>query len=201
MAFIRPTMRPAGPRRQEALRQHLRLGRGQLVLGIGRLVEQKNWPAFIAAASQLEGPSFAVAGDGPLRAELSELARRSGSRVRFLGPVDDIAALVGLSACVVSTSAWEGLPLALLEALSLGAPTVATAVDGVTDVVPPDAALLVPPGDPSAVSVAISRILTSAQLAEDLRQKARAAAVAWGPEQMLLQYKRAYYRAAKAGDV
>jgi len=68
---------------------------------------------------------------------------------------------------------------------------VATAVDGVTDVVPSDAALLVPPGDPSAVSVAISRILTSAQLAEDLRQKARAAAVAWGPEQMLLQYKRA----------
>jgi glycosyltransferase involved in cell wall biosynthesis len=193
-------LQPAGPRRQEVLRQSLRLGRGQLALGIGRLVEQKNWPAFIAAASQLDGPSFAVAGDGPLRAELSELARRSGSRVRFLGPVDDIAALVGLSACVVSTSTWEGLPLALLEALSLGAPAVATAVDGVTDVVPSDAALLVPPGDPSAVSVAISRILASPQLAEDLRQRARAAAVAWGPERMLLQYKNAY-RAAESGRV
>ena len=130
-------LRPADMRRQEEVRQRFRLGRRPIVLGIGRLVEQKDWPVFIAAASQLTGPSFAVAGDGPLRSELRELAVRSGGRVRFLGLVDDMAALVGLCACVVSTSRWEGLPLALLEALSLGVPAVATAVDGVTDLVRP----------------------------------------------------------------
>jgi glycosyltransferase involved in cell wall biosynthesis len=191
-------LQPADMRRQEELRHRLRLGRRPLVLGIGRLVEQKDWPVFIAAASQLTGPSFAVAGDGPLRSDLRELAARAGGRVRFLGLVDDVAALVGLSACVVSTSYWEGLPLALLEALSLGVPTVATDVDGVSDLVPADAALLVPAGDAARVSGAISRILTSPELAEELRRKARAASVAWRPERMLMEYQHAY-RAAQSG--
>jgi glycosyltransferase involved in cell wall biosynthesis len=192
-------LRPAGPRRQADLRALLGLGREPLVVGIGRLVEQKNWPVFIAAAGRLAGPSFAVAGDGPLRHELADLARRSGSRVRFLGLVDDISALIGLADCVVSTSTWEGLPLALLEALSLGAPVVAPAIDGVTDVVPPEAALLVAPGDPVAVSEAVSRVLADRGVAADLRRSALAAAPGWGPERMLAQYRNAY-RAAVAGE-
>ena len=191
-------LRPAGLERQADLRVSLQLGLAPLVVGIGRLVEQKDWPVFIEAADRLAGPSFAVAGDGPLRAELTDLARRSGNRVRFLGVVDDIAALVGLASCVVSTSSWEGLPLTLLEALSLGVPVVATAVDGVTDLVPASAALLVAPGDPAAVSAAISRVLADDDLATDLRRHALAAAPSWGPEGMLDSYRRAYL-AALAG--
>jgi glycosyltransferase involved in cell wall biosynthesis len=187
-----------GPERQADLRASLHLGTAPLVVGIGRLVEQKDWPVFIEAASRMEGPSFVVAGDGPLRQELMNLARRSGNRVRFLGVVDDIAALVGLASCVVSTSAWEGLPLTLLEALSLGAPVVATAVDGVTDLVPPAAALLVAPGDPAAVSEAISRVLTDDDLATNLRRNALAAAPSWGLQGMLDRYRNAY-RAAVEG--
>ncbi len=192
-------LRPAGPERQAGLRASLGLGPAPLVLGIGRLVEQKNWPAFIEAAGHLPGPCYAVAGEGPMRQELAALARRSGDRVRFLGMVDDVAALVGMAACVVSTSAWEGLPLALLEALSLGTPVVATAVDGVTDLVPPTAALLVAPGDAAAVSDAISRILADDGLAKDLRSAALAAAPKWGPDWMLERYRNAY-RAACAGE-
>lgn len=187
---------PAGLEREASLRQSLALGRGPLVLGIGRLVEQKNWPVFIEAVSRLTGPSFAVAGEGPLKQQLVDLARRRESPVRFLGAVDDIAALVGVASCVVSTSSWDGLPLVLLEALSLGVPVVATAVDGVTDVVPPGAALLVPPGDAAAVSAAISRILADDDFAAGLRQEALAAAPAWRPERMLGQYRRAYRAAA-----
>ena len=84
----------------------------------------------------------------------------------------------------------------LLEALSLGVPVVATAVDGVTDVVPPGAALLVPPGDAAAVSAAISRILADDDFAAGLRLEALAAAPAWRPERMLGQYRRAYRAAA-----
>jgi glycosyltransferase involved in cell wall biosynthesis len=187
---------PADHKRRGDLRQSLALGQRPLVVGIGRLTEQKNWPVFIEAASRLDGPYFAIAGEGPLRQQLVSLASRCGSPVRVLGVVDDIPALVGIASCVVSTSTWEGLPLALLEALSLGAPVVATAVDGITDVVPPGAALLVPPGDPAAVSAAISRVLSDDNLAASLRAAALDAAVAWRPERMLSQYRSAYQAAA-----
>jgi len=189
-------LRPADLGRQTRLRQSLALGQAPLVVGIGRLVRQKNWPVFIEAAGRLKGPSFAVAGEGPLRQQLTDLASRRGSPVRFLGFVDDIPALVGIASCVVSTSTWEGLPLALLEALSLGAPVVATAVDGITDLIPPEAAMLVPPGEPAAVSVAISRIVSDDDLAASLRAAALDAAVAWRPERMLSQYRSAYQAAA-----
>ena len=86
---------PAGLEREASLRQSLALGRGPLVLGIGRLVEQKNWPVFIEAVSHLTGPSFAVAGEGPLKQQLVDLARPRESPIRFLGAVHDIAALLG----------------------------------------------------------------------------------------------------------
>jgi glycosyltransferase involved in cell wall biosynthesis len=192
-------LRPAGGQRQADLRASLGLGSRPLVVGVGRLVAQKNWPVFIAAACHLAEPAFAIAGEGPLHAQLAEEARRSGGRVHFLGLVDDVAALVGIAACVVSTSAWEGLPLSLLEALSLGVPVVAPAIDGIMDLVPPAAALLVPPGDPAAVSEAIARILADGDLAAGLRRQALEAAPGWEPERMLARYRDAY-RAAWAGE-
>jgi glycosyltransferase involved in cell wall biosynthesis len=192
-------LQPAGPQRQAALRVALGLGPGPIVAGIGRLVTQKDWPAFIESAGHLPGPHYVVAGEGPLRQELVDLAEASGSRVQFVGLVDDVAALVGLASCVVSTSSWEGLPLVLLEALSLGVPVVATAVDGVTDVVPPTAALLVSPGDPLAVAGAVSRVLKDDNLAGELRREALAAAPSWAPEPMFAKYRQAYRAAYTAG--
>jgi glycosyltransferase involved in cell wall biosynthesis len=192
-------LRPAGAQRQADLRTALQLGSAPLVVGIGRLVEQKNWPVFIEAAGRVEGAAFVVAGEGTLRQDLTDLARRSGNRVKFLGQVDDVAALVGLASCVVSTSTWEGLPLTLLEALSLGAPVVATAVQGATDLVPATAALFVPPGDPTAVAEAISKILADDGTAMQLGNNALLAAPSWGPDLMLDRYRNAY-RAACAGE-
>jgi glycosyltransferase involved in cell wall biosynthesis len=206
-------LEPASPERIERMRRALRLGDQPVVAGIGRLAEQKNWPVLIAAARMPDeprvpgmagspsgsamadragGPAFVVAGDGPLRDELSRLASRSGDRVRFVGAVDDVAALIGLAACVVTTSAWEGLPLTLLEALSLGAPVVATAVDGVADLIPPQAAVLVPPGDPVAVRAAIARVLADRPFTADLRRSALDASAAWRPDRMLAAYREAY---------
>jgi len=186
---------PASPGRQQQMRRRLRVGADPIVAGVGRLTNQKDWPVLIAAAQQVQAARFVVAGDGPLRDELEGVARRSGDRVRFAGHIDDIAALVGIASCVVSSSAWEGLPLAVLEALSLGAPTVATAVDGVTDLVPPEAAMLVPAGDPVALGTAISRILTDGAWAQCLRRNALAASGAWHPGHMLRGYRLAYQQA------
>jgi glycosyltransferase involved in cell wall biosynthesis len=186
---------PATPERQERMRRRLQLGAEPIVAGIGRLTKQKDWPILIAAARHVQAAHFVVAGDGPLRRQLESSASNSGDRVRFAGHIDDVAALVGIASCVVSASAWEGLPLAVLEALSLGAPTVATAVDGVADLVPPGAAVLVSPGDPVALGTAISRILADDALAQSLRRNALAASGAWHPDHMLRGYRLAYQQA------
>ena len=175
-----------------ALRARLNVGDRPLVVGLGRLVPQKSWGTLVQAAGEIPGADVVVAGDGPLRAELEAAG---GGRVRFPGVVENPAALLGLASCVVSTSGWEGLPLGLLEALSLGLPVVATAVDGVRDVVPPDSAILVPPGDPVAVAAAVNRVLGEPGLAGRLSRAARRAAAAWAPETMLSRY-RAHYAAA-----
>jgi glycosyltransferase involved in cell wall biosynthesis len=183
---------PAGPDRLDAVRAAFGVGDRPLVVGIGRLVPQKAWWTLIAAARELPGVDVVVAGDGPLRADLEGASQALGGAVRFLGAVEDPAALLGLARCLVSTSTWEGLPLAVLEALSLGVPTVATAVDGVCDVVPADAAVLVPPNDPPAVAAAVRRVLGDSGVAEQLSRRGRLASGGWSPETMLAGYRRTY---------
>jgi glycosyltransferase involved in cell wall biosynthesis len=175
----------------DALRTRLGVGDRPVVVGIGRLVAQKSWITLIEAMRRVEGADALIAGEGPMRESLEEAAAADG-RVRFVGAVDDVASLLHLADCVVSTSTWEGLPLSLLEALSLGRPVVATAVDGVRDIVPPDAAILVPPHDPEAVATAIGRVLRDPGLADRLSRRARTAASAWTPERMLADYRRCY---------
>jgi glycosyltransferase involved in cell wall biosynthesis len=176
----------------DALRARLGVGDRPVVVGIGRLAAQKSWTTLIEAMRWVEGADALVAGEGPMRESLAAAAAAAGGRVRFVGAVDDVASLLHLADCVVSTSTWEGLPLSLLEALSLGCPVVATAVDGVRDIVPPDAAILVPPHDPEAVATAIGRVLHDHGLASRLSRLARTAASAWTPERMLADYRRCY---------
>jgi glycosyltransferase involved in cell wall biosynthesis len=192
-------LRPPAPSQVDALRARLGVGNRPLVVGIGRLAPQKSWTTLVEAMRRVDGADALVAGEGPMREALEEAAAAAGGRVRFVGAVDDVASLLELADCVVSTSTWEGLPLSLLEALSLGRPVVATAVDGVRDIVPPDAAVLVPPHDPEAVAAAIGRVLHDQRLANRLSLAARATASAWMPERMLASY-RACYAAICAQD-
>ncbi len=185
--------------RLERMARELGVDRGKgrrLVVGIGRLVDQKDWPVLIEAADLLDDVDVLVAGEGPLRAELQEQSARRRNPVRFVGTVDDVAALFGLARCTVSTSRWEGLPLALLESLSIGVPAVATAVDGIIDMVPQDAALLVPAGDPHAVANAVRQVLDDRALAASLSQRARAASHAWAPAAMQEAYRQTYAEVA-----
>lgn len=186
-------LEPAPAHEQAALRAWLGITDRPLVVGLGRLVAQKSWATLVEAAMEIRRADIVVAGDGPLRAELEAAG---GGRVRFAGVVENPAALLGLASCVVSTSVWEGLPLGLLEALSLGLPVVATAVDGVRDVVPPESAILVPAGDPAAVAAAVNRVIEEPGLAEQLSRAARQATAAFQPAAMLAGY-RVHYAAAQ----
>lgn len=102
-----------------------------------------------------------LAGNGPLRQEVIELAQALGigNRVRFLGTRSDIPALMNAADACVLSSSIEAMPMVLLEAASSGLPAVATDVGGVSDIViEGKTGLLVPPRNPDALASAMSRL-------------------------------------------
>jgi glycosyltransferase involved in cell wall biosynthesis len=102
-----------------------------VLIGVGRLVEQKDFATLLRAVSLLrdERPvRLLVVGDGVLRSSLVDLAQRLGiyEHIRFAGNVANPYPLIRRADALVASSAWEGFSLAILEALALGVPVVAT---------------------------------------------------------------------------
>jgi glycosyltransferase involved in cell wall biosynthesis len=147
-----------------------------VVLAAGRLARQKGLDVLLEAAAAWRdldpAPLVAIAGDGPLTAELRARAAELGVDVLFLGRRDDVPALLRAAAVFVLPSRWEGQPLVLQEALRAGIPVVATLVGGVPCLTGEDAAVLVPVGDARALAAAVRSVLTDATLAARLRTAA-----------------------------
>jgi glycosyltransferase involved in cell wall biosynthesis len=142
---------------------------------VGRLTEQKALPVLLDALREVPEAKVELVGDGPERERLERQARDLGltGRVRFTGSLGRPQVLAHLAAAraAVLPSAWENLPHAAVEALSVGTPVVATAVGGVPEVVHDgENGLLVPPGDPTRLAGALRSIL------DDDRLRARLAA-------------------------
>ncbi|PZS36573.1 MAG: glycosyltransferase [Pseudonocardiales bacterium] len=170
---------PAAGRPAAEVRAELGAADRSLVLSVGRLHPQKGYRTLVAAAACLAtrrpAPLFVVAGDGPQRAELAAEITRCAAPVRLLGWRTDLADLFAAADVVVSTSLWEGSPLAVQEALRAGRPLVATAVGGVPALVG-DGAELVPPEDPAALAAAVARVLDDPDHAVSLVARGRVAA-------------------------
>jgi glycosyltransferase involved in cell wall biosynthesis len=96
---------------------------------------------------------FVMVGEGPLAAEAEAEARRLGVDIRFLGFRTDAPLVASAFDVFVISSLYEGLGRALTEAVASGRPVVATAVNGVPDLIVPGATgLLATPGDPTALA-------------------------------------------------
>jgi glycosyltransferase involved in cell wall biosynthesis len=109
---------------------------------------------------------FAIAGEGPLRASLQNLIDELDlqKHFRLCGFRDDVGTFLSAVDLFVSSSHWEGLPLAIVEAIILEKPVVATAVGGVTELVlSGETGTLVPPGSPEELSTAILRAIDRLQ--------------------------------------
>lgn len=152
-------------------RRQLGVGENELMfLTVGRLTVQKGHTVLLdAVAKQKSGVAarYLFAGDGPQRPLLEEQARRLGisTQIFFLGVRADIPELLWAADVFVQPSLWEGLSLALLEALFSARPVLATQVEGVVDVVEHEkSALLVPINDPYALATALDRLATDADL-------------------------------------
>ncbi len=142
-----------------------------IILTIARLDRQKGQCYLLQAASRIPEALFVLAGDGPDRARLEAQARELGvyNRIVFLGHRQDIPDLLAACDVFVLPSLWEGLPLAVLEAMAAGRPVIATEVDGTGEAVTHgETGLLVPPADPAALADAIRTILCDSQLAQRL---------------------------------
>ena len=155
-----------------------------IVLAVGRLVPQKNFHLLFDAASGWRGkdePLVLVAGDGPERELLRARITSEKLPVRLLGQRSDIPDLLAAADVVVISSRWEARSLVAQEALRAGVPLVATAVGGLPELVG-DAAVLVPPGDRSALSEAVSGLLADPVGRADLAAAGPPQASTWPDE-------------------
>ena len=154
-----------------------RTASGSLVLTAARLNWQKGHEHLLRAAAAVPEATFVLAGDGPLRSKIEELARLLGieDRLLLLGHRDDVPALLATCDVFVLPSLYEGLPLSLLEAMANGRPTIATDVAGSNEVLRhAESGLLVPPADHVALADAIRRLLADPVEGERLARAGRA---------------------------
>jgi len=131
------------------------------VLTIGTLARQKGHDVLIeAVARSTRSWQLTVVGDGAARERLEAQADRTApGRVRFLGRRDDVTELMHSSAVFCLPSRWEAAPYVVLEAMRAGLPVVASAVDGVDEIVEPEhSGLLVAPDDPAGLAAALDRL-------------------------------------------
>lgn len=139
-----------------------------LLVGAGRLDDQKNFGDLIAAADLLNrrGVPFhlIIAGEGPHRQALESAVAAAGltEKVQLPGVINSIPRLFMAADLLVFTSLWEGLPLVLLEGMASGLPTVGYAIDGLSEVLVNDEhGLLVQPGDVQAFAGALQEALAN----------------------------------------
>lgn len=176
---LAPGSRPAG---RAALGAELGLPPDALWLAtLGRLAEQKGYDLLFEALARLPAATpdwrLVLLGDGPLRAALEARAAALGlaGKVRFAGFRDDAAALLPAFDGVVFSSHFEGLPIALLEAMAAGKPVVSTTVGGIPAALDDETeALLAPPRDPARLAGQLGRLLGDPSLRERLGAAARA---------------------------
>lgn len=146
-----------------------------LFLTVGRLRKQKGHIYLLNAIPEVlesfPNTVFAFAGEGNLHEELVTRVKELSimDAVRFLGIRSDIPDLLQVADGFVLPSLWEGLPVALLEAMGAELPVVGTRVEGIEDVIIDSYnGLLVPPADPMALSEAIILLLSSGDLRKRL---------------------------------
>ncbi len=156
---------PAGTR--ERLRRSLGLDGEFAWLAVGRFEQAKDYPTMLRAFARVHAAHPAavllLVGRGSLQADTQSLAASLGldGRVRFVGTREDVPEFMTVADGYVMSSAWEGMPMVLLEAAAAGLPIVATMVGGNPEVVRDGTTgYLVPPRDDEALAGAMLRLMT-----------------------------------------
>jgi len=190
--------RPATPSRTRAqVREALGVGDAPVVLAVGRLHPQKDYPTLVAALAALQHreprPVLLVVGDGPDEDRVRHLVVTRGIAAQMLGRRDDVADLLAAADVLALSSVWEARALVVQEAMQVGLPVVATAVGGIPELVGEDA-LLVPAGDASALAAALERVLDHPTEAAVRAQRGLLRAASWPDEGAVVDQVIGVYR-------
>ncbi len=170
------------PEAAAALRRRAGAGPGDLLVGtLGRLSREKNVALFVSMAGEIArtvpAARFLIAGDGPERRRLEEMARALSvsERAFFAGAGEDVASVLGAMDLFVATSDTEGMPNAVMEAMAASLPVVATRVGGTEEVLADGTAgRLVPPGDLAPLVEAVEGLLRDGALRRKMGEEGRA---------------------------
>jgi len=151
-----------------------------LIGAIGRMVWQKGFKYLIEAAPEtlevIPEARFLLVGDGPLRPDLENLARKLNvyDRIIFTGFRSDIPDLLSTMDVLVVPSLLEGFPMITLEAMALATPVVATQIHGITEqIMDGKEGVLIPPRNTDALASAVTQIITDRELSSRLGMAAR----------------------------
>jgi glycosyltransferase involved in cell wall biosynthesis len=163
------------------IQKELDLEGKKVLLFTGRLAPQKGLEYLFKAVpfltSKIKEPFVViVVGEGPLRNYLEDLVRKLGIEqyIKFLGFRNDIGDLLNVSDIVILPSLWEGLSIALLEAMAAGKPIVTTTIGSNLEVVRDgESAILVPPKNPELLASAIIKLIENPELANKLATNAK----------------------------
>jgi glycosyltransferase involved in cell wall biosynthesis len=176
--------RVPAPDEREELRRALGLTGRRVILHSGRLAERKACDllldayAKVLAADHAEPrPLLLFLGDGPKRAALEAQASRLGlaDAVRFEGFHVDVWRYLAAADLFVLSSRVEGLPNALLEAMAVGLPVLATRLGGSLEAVEPGTSgVLIPVDDRAALAEGLARLLGDPTLRAELGRGAAA---------------------------
>ena len=179
-----PPQQPAEPGASDAAAAEDAWPRsGARLLTVARLAPQKGLPLLLEAAAilsrevdagRLTAFTWALAGDGPGRAQAAERIAAEQLPVALLGRRNDAPALMEVADIVVQTSLWEGQPLTIQEALRAGTAIVATDVGG-TAVTARGGAVLVAP-QAQAIAEALRTLLSDPEARTRAAERAQAAA-------------------------
>lgn len=193
---------PNGIAIHPALPRDARQDRDPVILCVGRFTAQKRHRRLLGALARLRRDGSPaklwLAGSGPLEPLLRRSAARLGiaGAVVFLGQRDDVPALMARADVLALPSAFEGLPLVVLEAMAAGLPVVASAIGGTIEALGPDHPWLVASGRSrdfaSALSDALSHPLRRQAVAT---RQTRRQAEQFGADRMALDTAN-FYRAA-----
>ena len=152
-------------------RAHQRTAQGiapdeRVVLAVGALAERKGHHTLLRAATLLQRNGlrlcYLICGDGPLRTTLEREAQALGlaGAVRFLGFCSDVVNYLAVADVFVHVPLWEGLGVAVIEALAAGLPVVASRVGGIPELIEEGrSGLLVPPQEPTMLAAAVERVV------------------------------------------
>lgn len=141
-----------------------------LILAVGGLHPRKGHDILLRALSGVDPTrpwKLVIAGQGPEMGRLQALAESEGiaDRVFLVGQREDIPDLQASADLFVMPSLWEGLPLAVLEAMLAATPVVASRISGIPEAIRDgEEGVLVPPGDVIALRQALGRVMADADL-------------------------------------